>query len=172
MRLKPSPLGHSVMMSRGARKHSWFPSPVSDCSLCLHRFSPAGLPRCLTKPSMPHFHEMLTFLLGLLTLPSTSTQHHFITVIPMLWVREILPVILRSSGALPPKPPSYPQRQENVSTMMKCTVWALSVLPSKQKGLRTLLHPFWWWDAMVLWDWSKAMGFKLEIYELAPRLHP
>lgn len=98
MRLKPSPFGHSVMMSQGARKHSWFPSPVSDCSLCLHRFSPPGLPGCLTKPSMSHFHEMLTFLLGLLTLPSPSTQHPFITVIPMLWVREILPVILRSMG--------------------------------------------------------------------------
>lgn len=145
---KAQPFGHSVMMSRGARKHSWFPSPISDCSLCLHRFLPPGLPGCLTKPSMPHFHEMLTFLLGLLTLPSTSTQHPFITVIPMLWVREIFPVILRSMGLqwgstpkLLKKAGMCRQRWNALSGHSLCS-------PASRRGYVTSYIPF---DDEMLW---------------------
>lgn len=58
---------------------------------------------------------------------------------PMLWVRDNLPIIFRAVGlprGLSPHPPSYPQRQENVSPTMKGAIWALNVSPSKQKRLR------------------------------------
>ena len=68
------------------------------CPLCLHLFPPPGLLGCLTKPSIPHCHGMLTFLICLLILLPISNQHPLIPVIPMLWVRDILLVTPRDMG--------------------------------------------------------------------------
>lgn len=77
----------------------------------------------------------------LLTPPPTSTQYPLIPLTAILWVRDNLSVIHRAMGfqwGLLPQPPSYPGKQENVSPIMKGIVWAVSLLPIKQKRLYDL----------------------------------
>lgn len=162
------------MIQRGAWTQSWFPSPIPElallftCPLRVHLFLPPGLPGCFTKPN--HCDGILTFLLCLLTLLPTSTQHPLIPVIPMLRVRDIL---LRDTGLLRSLPPNtqVTHKGRRICHPQWKTLCGNLVFSHHAEGLHDFLYTFGSWDSMVLWDRSKVMGFRPEKHEFMSRLH-